>query len=212
MRRRPPRVSRVLLFLAVLVGAAATIVLRGHLQRVEARARAPGPSQPVVVAATSLSRGTVLQPSMVRTEEMPPAWAPPGALEDPTQVVGRILGADVVASEVLTAARLAPPGGPVASLVPPGLRAVPVTVSLPPGSVVAGDRVDVMATFPDRGPRAETLVAGAEVLAVLSGGETDVGTATTLVLLVGPETSERLAHARAFADLSVAVAPPAGAS
>jgi hypothetical protein len=51
------------------------------------------------------------------------------------------------------------------------------------------------------------VVEGAEVLDVLAQSSTEVGTATTVALLVSPEVAERLAHARAFADLSVAVAP-----
>jgi hypothetical protein len=31
-----------------------------------------------------------------------------------------------------------------------------------------------------------------------------------VVLLVGPETAERLAHATAFAEITLAVAPPGG--
>jgi hypothetical protein len=34
------------------------------------------------------------------------------------------------------------------------------------------------------------------------------GEAATLVLLVAPDTAARLAYARAFADLAVALAPP----
>lgn len=209
MRRRPPRASRVLLLLSILVGAGASLVLRDHLARVEARAASIGPGVPVVVTTANLARGTVVSSSVLRIEVMPSPYRPPGALVDPGQAVGRALAADVAAGEVLTAARLAPPAGPVAALVPPGLRAVTVAVPLPERAVVPGDRVDVLATYASGRSYTETVVDAAEILQVLGQAPTEVGTTTTLALLVSPEVAERLAFARAFADLSVAVAPPA---
>ncbi|MGH2683145.1 MAG: Flp pilus assembly protein CpaB [Actinomycetota bacterium] len=214
MRRRAPAASRVLMALALLLGASATLVLQGYLSRLEAQARAAGPGVPVVVAARGLARGTVLDASSVRVGSMPERFLPPGALRTVEQAVGRLLSAEVAPGEVLTAARLAPPGGPVASLVPPGLRAVPVTAAIPSTAVLPGDRVDVLATFgpgaASGGPHAETVASEAEVLLVVerAGFEEPAG-ATTVVLLVTPETAERLAYARALADLSLAIAPPA---
>jgi pilus assembly protein CpaB len=141
---------------------------------------------------------------MVVAVEVLAETLPPGALRDVEEALGRTLGADVVAGEVLTAARLAPPGGPIAALVPDGLRAVAVATFLPTGIVSRGDRVDVLATFAEGGT--EVVATGAEVLLVI-GGTGDLGEATTLVLLVTPETARSLAVARAFGDLSVAIAP-----
>lgn len=208
MRRRPPRASRVLLLLSLAVGAATTLALRAYLLRLEAAAEAGGARTNVVVAATDLPRGTVLAPGMLRAAPVPEEWLPPGALRDAGWALGRTLAADVLAGEVVTEARLAPEGGPVAALIPPGLRAVTVTAPLPAGAVVSGDRVDVLATYPRR-PHTETVVAGAEVLTVLgSAAAEDLGSVASVLLLVSPETAERLAFARAFADLSLAVAPP----
>ncbi|MGH2725052.1 MAG: Flp pilus assembly protein CpaB [Actinomycetota bacterium] len=208
MRRRPPRSSRVLLVLSLLVAAATTLALRDHLARVEARAAVGGPGVPVVVAARDLTRGTVLSSAVLREESLPARYRPPGALPGLVGAVGRSLAAGVVAGEVLTQARIAPPGGPVASMVPAGLRAVPVAVPIPRDSLAPGDRVDVLATYATGRPYTDTVAREAEVLDVLAQSSTDVGTATIVVLLVSPEVAERLAFARAFADLSVAVAPP----
>lgn len=207
LRRRPPRASRVLIALSFVVAAVSTMVLRDHLTRVEAAAARPGPAIPVVVAASALGRGAVLSAGDVRLEQLPARYRPPGALSRLPDALGRTLAADVLAGEALTSARLAPPGGPVASLVPPGLRAVTVTVSVPPAAVATGDRVDVLATHAAGRPYTETVVAAAEVLQVVGETSTEVGTATALIVLVSPEDAERLAFARAFADLSVAVVP-----
>jgi len=206
MRRKRPRSSRILALLSLILAVATTLLLRGHLLRVEARARAAGPGRPVVVAASDLDRGTVIEAEMLRVEEVPARFQPPTVLAQPAEALGETLDADVAAGEPITSTSLAPPGGPVASLVPAGLRAVPLTVFVPDGSLIPGDRVDVLATFATGQPHTETVVSGAEVLSVAPGvGPDDLGGATTLVLLVGPEDAERLAHARAFADLSVSI-------
>jgi Flp pilus assembly protein CpaB len=171
-------------------------------------------------------------PQDVRLARMPITYAPPGALTDLTKAVGRVALADLSPGEVVTETRLARVrAGPVASLIPQGLRAFAVPISLPRGLVAAGDLVDVLATFNAGQPHTEIVVSAVEVLLVLgtgsmghdglsgsgAGGGPDldagaagVGGATTLVLLVSPDQQERLAFARAFANLEVTMGPPAG--
>jgi pilus assembly protein CpaB len=207
MRRARPRASRVLMVVAVLVATGATFVLREHLQRLEARAASAGPGQPVVVAAQNLYRGTVLEPAMLSARPVPIRYRPPGALARPADAVGRALAADVVAGEPVTEVRLAPPGGPVASLVPPGLRGMAVTAPVPRGTLSPGDRVDVLATYGAGQPYTETVATAVEVLQVHPGTDPDeFGAVSTVILLVDPETVERLAYARAFAELALSVA------
>jgi pilus assembly protein CpaB len=208
MRRRRPRASRVLVLLSILLASSATLALRGHLARLEARAESAGPRVPVVVAASALARGTVLVPSMVRMAEAPRGSLSAGAARSVEEISGRTLAADVAAGEPITALRVAPRGGPVAALVPDGFRAVPVSVSIPAGALVPGDRVDVLATFVSANPHTETIAGEAEVLRVLEGTSFEGGTRATVFVLVTSETAERLAYAGVHADLSVAVAPP----
>ena len=208
MRRKRPASSKVLFALSVLLAVAATAALRDHLLRLEAEARAAGPGSPILVAEADLARGEVLDGSLLSVRSVPSAFHPPGALGALEQAEGRLLAADVLAGEPLTEARLAGEGGPVASMVPPGLRAAPVAVPTPAGLLVPGDRVDVLATFAGGQPHIETLVSGAEVLSIL-GGDALEGI-PTVVLLVSPEDAESLAYARSFADLSVAVTSSEG--
>lgn len=210
MRRKRPLSSKLLLALSVLLAASATVVLRDHLARLEAEARAAGPGAPVVVAETDLTRGTELASSALSVRRIPEPFHPPGALTTMDQAIGRLLAADVLAGEPLTEARLAGEGGPVAAMVPPGLRAAPVAVATPPGLLAPGDRVDVLATFAAGQPRTETVVSGAEVLSILGPGGDGFEGLPTVVLLVSPEDAESLAFARSFADLSVAVTSPEG--
>jgi Flp pilus assembly protein CpaB len=78
----------------------------------------------------------------------------------------------------------------------------------PSGSLAPGDRVDVLATYPAGQPYTETVASAAEVMLVLEGATSEAfEPGTTVLLLVGPETAERLAHAAAFAEISLSVAP-----
>jgi pilus assembly protein CpaB len=199
-----------MLLLSVVLAVLATLAVRSYLGTLEARAAAGGPGRSVVVAAVDVPRGTPLAAELLDTARVPGDYVPPGAIGSPAAAVGRPLAADVLAGEVITTSRLAPEGGPVASLVPEGLRAFPVTVAVPRGAVAAGDLVDVLATHATGQAYTETVVAGAEVLSSgPAGGEDGFAGAVTLILLVSPDDAERLAFARAFADLAVSVAPAA---
>ena len=207
MRRKRPRSSKVLFFLSLVIAIGATLVLRGHLLRLEARAAAAGPGTPTVVAAVDLPRGSTVEAGDVSVRFMPVAHRPPGALASVEQAAGRMLAADVVAGEPVTAARLATRGGPVAAMVPPGLRAVPVPAAFPAGLLAPGDRVDVLATFAAGQPHTEAVVEGAEVLSILGPEDTAFEGVTNVVLIVSPDAAERLAYARSFAELSISVTP-----
>jgi Flp pilus assembly protein CpaB len=213
--------STLFLLLAVASGLAAFALVRGYEARLDALHPAAGPPIPVVVAAQTLSRGQPVPAGAVELRRMPAAFAPPGSMRTVESVVGRIAVADVVAGEAVSRARLAPAtAGPIAALVPPGLRAAFVPTELPEGAVRSGDRVDVFATY---GGRAHTELAadGVEVLGTAgssaAGAEqplspaagTPPGGGIVLVVLVDQGTAERLAFARAFATLTVTVDGPA---
>jgi pilus assembly protein CpaB len=176
-----------------------------------------GPSSAAVVAAQPVARGTSLQAAQLELASIPTAYLPPGALTDIARAAGRVVLADLAPGEVVTETRLARVrAGPVASLVPRGLRAFAVPTSLPPGAVAAGDRVDVLATYADPA-RTDLVIAAVEVLAVLGPGASGrggldldaaasgAGSANTLLLLVTTEQEQRLAFARAFGNLEVTI-------
>jgi pilus assembly protein CpaB len=222
LRRRWPLASKVLMTIAVVLGALAFVAVRGYQDRVEALRPAVGPAVPVAVAAVDLGRGTSLSAGMLQTSSVPATFVPPGAVHDPTFVEGRVLTADISAGEILTRSRLAPPRtGPLAALVPDGLRAIVVTTDLPTGTVRAGDRVEVFATYGGGRAHTELVGSGLEVLRVLtapggSGGVAGAGAASAggidLVLLVDSRTAERLAFARTFAQLQITILGPAAAT
>jgi Flp pilus assembly protein CpaB len=210
---------------------AAGLILRTYVTREALVASASTTEVAVVAAAVPIERGTPLARGDLRLARMPVAYAPPGALSDVAKAAGRVALADLVPGEVVTETRLARVrAGPVASLVPQGLRAFAVQTSLPAALVSPGDHVDVMATFNTGQPHTETVVSDVEILLVLGAGASsgaargssehesgrgsapmaeDSSGSTTLVLLVAPDQQERLAFATAFANLEVTLAPAA---
>jgi Flp pilus assembly protein CpaB len=209
---------------AVLAG----VLAHGYVAKASAAAAAVGDRRPVAVAASPISRGQTVSSTQVRIVRIPDVFVPPGAFAGVREAAGRVALTDLARGEVMTQTRLARVrAGPVASLVPQGLRAFAVPTSLPPGAVRPGDRIDVLATFGAGGsgqPHTETVADGVEVLLVLGAGgagspsqdpglNLDIGAAgagatVTLIVLVGPDDERALAYARAFADLAVAIAPP----
>jgi Flp pilus assembly protein CpaB len=221
--RRWSPAAKLFLALAVVCGTAAFTLVNGYTRRVDALAPALGEPVDVVVAARDLSRGTWLVPDALEVRRVPSAFAPPGAIRSIERAVGRSVLTDVARGEAITATRLASTRvGPVAALVPEGFVAFAVATSLPGGSVRPGDRVDVLATFAGGQPHTETVADGLEVLLVAAGGRlvedpqagedaaasgiVDANQAPVLFLLVSGHEAERLAYARAFADLAVVIA------
>jgi pilus assembly protein CpaB len=205
--------SKVLLVLALASGIGAFAIVRSEAARLDALAPATGAPSPMVVAAHALPRGTVLSEAAVELVQVPAAFLPPGAIRSIDDVIGQTLVSDIAEGEALTRTRIGSAGGPVASQVPTGFRAFLVPSGMPTGSVRPGDRVDVLATFGGQRPYTDTVGTGLEILSVIeaegsgllaSGGESG----PTLVLLVTPDAAERLAYAKAFADLTVTIAGP----
>jgi Flp pilus assembly protein CpaB len=218
LRRRWPMASKVLIALAVVLGGLAFVVVRGYQDRVEALRPVVGQPVATVTAATDLTRGTLLTDEMLHTSAVPEGFVPPGAVGDAASVVGRVLTADIEAGEILTRSRLAEPEvGPVAALVPDGLRAVVVPSGVPRDTVRAGDRLEVYATYGGGRPHTELVASGLEVVRILAEGTTvgaGIGGTTTgdagvaLVLLVDGDAAARLAYARAFGQLQIAILGP----
>jgi pilus assembly protein CpaB len=216
MGRKWSSTSKFFAALAVVMGFAAFLLVRGYTERVRALAPALGHPVTVVAAGRDLARGVRLSEGMLRRVTVPSRFAPPGTVRDPERAAGRVLLAGLAEGEVLTATRLAPArAGPIAALVPPGFRAVSVPVELPPGAVHPGDRVDLLATFTSGQHHVETVAEGLEVLTVLNAGDPSVGVADvdgsgfrTLVVLASPDQGERIAYAQAFAAVSVLIDGP----
>jgi Flp pilus assembly protein CpaB len=208
--RRWPLRSKAFAVLAIAAGAGSFTLVRGYAAELEASL--PGDPIAVVVAEVALERGTVLTEDALRVERVPSRYAPPGVFGSVVGAAGRTLVADLAEGEAVTRTRVGGEGGPVAAQLESGLRAFVVNAAIPAGVVRPGDLVDVIATFGGARPYSDTVGSGLEVLSIVEdgGGTFEAGGASgpSLVLLVTPDVAERLAHAAAFGEISVSVAPP----
>jgi Flp pilus assembly protein CpaB len=226
-RRRLPFASKVLAGLSLTCGVIAFLSVRVMEARLVTLHPSVGPPVSVVVAAIDARRGSVIDTAMIKVEPVPSTFAPPGALQGIQDAVGRVLLSDVATGEILTQTRLASrSGGPIAALVPSGLRAVVVIVGGSAQDLRPGDRVDVLAAFGGDSPHTEIAGHDLELLRAANAGEgagAGSGSQTgvfggssgsqvqaSLLLLVDPTEAERLAYAQAFASLSIAVEPALG--
>jgi pilus assembly protein CpaB len=218
------RSSRGSAIVSVACGVLAAVAVRVYVARAEPGAAASVDAVQVVAAARPIARGSMVRASDLRLKRVPRSFAEPGAFSTISQAAGRVTLADLTTGETVTKTRLARVrAGPVASLVPEGLRAFAVPTSLPPGAVRPGDHVDVLATYAGSQPHTEAVVNDVQVLLAL-GPETSSGSAksggvsldvssagggstVTLLVLVLPDQEQRLAYARAFGDLEVVIAP-----
>jgi Flp pilus assembly protein CpaB len=213
------RVSRLYLVGSLVLAICAALLVRSYAAEIAGASSGGGAAVAVVVAARAVDRGQSLEQEDLRIDAWPRALAPPGHFEKISQPAGRIALAALAPGEAVTETRLARVrAGPVASLVPPGLRALAVPTSLPTGSVVPGDRVDVLATYQGEVPRTETVATGVEVLMVLGrsgiqpsmsdvgldAAAAGIGAASTTLILLVPLADQ----ARAAASLDVSIAPP----
>lgn len=159
----PPRWRRQLRFwvrrspVVWWIGVAAlalttAVVVRASVASAAAQSARFGGLRSVPVVARPVAAGEVVSRAVIRIERRPASTVPRGALFDVGNSDGeRTALVPLVPGEVVVTSKLAPDGlRGAAALLPRGMRAVSVPGGpggRPPANV--GDRVDVLATFPD---------------------------------------------------------------
>ncbi|HEY6568207.1 MAG TPA: Flp pilus assembly protein CpaB [Actinomycetota bacterium] len=218
LRRRPPTSAILLFAFAVVLSLSAAILMGTYAQRLRSTRPDVGPPASVVVAAGPLTRGTILDADDVAAANIPSSLVPPGSLTELEGATGRVLVADIAEGEIVTRSRVASTGaGPLSSLVPVGLRAFSLPVSVAPGSLAPGDLIDVIATFGANGgrPYTDTVASGVQVMRMSATQGAGIGATTssgasggTIIVLTDPTTVEALARAAATGIVSIAVIGP----
>ncbi|MEX0655094.1 MAG: Flp pilus assembly protein CpaB [Phycisphaeraceae bacterium] len=220
-----------LLVLFGLVAAVCAMLIVQALTAPDPEAVAEAQAEPevqILVAKQALPAMSVVDGDSVTVEQVPRGEAPAGALQNPVQVVGKVLALPVVAGQAFTARSFARDDSAVhlAAALPHGKRAVTVSLTdhaglsglLYPGSVV-----DVLASIRMESEQdgqsdeaTTTLLQGLQVLAV--GDETVVSSEEALAgrrtpsrlvaLLVDPKQAQVLQLAMAHGSVSLAMRNP----
>src|SRR5580658_10221953 len=210
----------VLIF-AFVVASLASLLLYRFLasSRPQTFAAAP-PMAHLVVAAKDLEVGRVLKEEDVRVADWP-GGVPLGAVVKVQDLVGRGVIAPIYDKEPVLETRLAArgAGGGLASMIPPGMRAVAIHVSEVAGVagfVTPGTRVDVLISGSPAnstvGTITKTMLQNMEVLSAGQDFKKDAEGKPVLVqvinLLVTPEQAEMLSLAAAQTSIQLVLRNP----
>jgi pilus assembly protein CpaB len=164
----------------------------------------------IVVVAVDMESGVRLTEEHVKILSWPERLVPDGSFEKPEDVVGKVVSRNFFSGEPVLNAHLAKEGGGdgIASLTPPGMRAM--TVSLSSNAMIndflnPASRVDVLATIKTErkggGYISKSILQNIKVLSVNNGegggggGGLSFNKGSSVTLLVTPEEAERLALA-----------------
>jgi pilus assembly protein CpaB len=214
------RFISVLLFAFAVAAGASALLYRLLAHRMETKA--PAPSVQVILAARNLEAGAMIKDQDLKSG----LWTgtlPAGALTRKEDILGRGVVAAIVDGEPVLESRLAArgAGAGLASMIPPGMRAVAVRVNEVVGVggfVVPGMRVDVLISGsppnPDNrlGNLTKTLLQNIEVLSAGQDFRKDAEGKPVSVpvvnLLVTPEQAEKLSLAATQTALQLVLRNP----
>lgn len=162
---------------------------------------------PILVAAKDVPRGAPLTADDLSTSHCPKELAPPGAISNLDEAVGRVVLYPLVKDEAIMDRKLAPKNakGGLASLIPERMRAftilTPNVSSGVAGLITPGNKVDVLLTLGNDkagGGVTTTLLQNVEILAVDTHLDTpndtkgDHHNLQSVTLLVTPDQAAKL--------------------
>lgn len=214
---RDPKLRRAL-GLAVLAGVFTFV----YIQWQRAAIRADGLPVTIYVAQRHIPKHTQIRGEHLAAIERPQQFVPRAAYRDRQSLLGQVTTTGIDAGEVFTTTRVTTPtaSGAIASVVPPGKRAVTIPVDLAQsvhGMIQPGDHVDLLGSFRS-GTRDRheqyvlTVLQAVEVLAVgkrIAGAGTPNAAgdtrAASLTVALSPEQTQSAfftqAHGQVFVSL-----------
>jgi pilus assembly protein CpaB len=212
----------VLIFAFVVASGASLLLYRLLANRPQAAAKEVAATARIVLATRDLEPGAVLKDQDIQLAD----WSgpiPTGASTRPQDLVGRGVMAPIVAKEPILESRLAAKGagGGLASMIPPGMRAVAIhvsDVSSVAGFVVPGMRVDVLISGnapgvdSHLGTVTRTLLQNMEVLSAGQDFRKDAEgkpiSVPVINLLATPEQAEQLSLAASATNIQLVLRNP----
>ena len=167
-------------------------------------------NQNILVAASDLPRGKVLEESDVKVSRWAGSEPLIGAFTSPSQIMGKPLMSNVSHNEPITESKISASSSGASQLVPSGMRAVSVRIQESSGLMPflkPGHRVDVQIVSAANSLR--TILENVEVLSISAPSANTPGTLfNVLTLLVTPAEADRAALADATAKLRLVLRNP----
>jgi pilus assembly protein CpaB len=193
------RLLLLIRFVALVIGAGLSFLVYHNIQGGREKAAA---GEDVFVATHDLQVGTKIEDKDIKLVHFPSNVLPIGVFHHREKLLGRGVIQPISRDELILTNKLAGEnaGYGLASLIPPGMRAVslPVPTSSVSGFVLPGTRVDVLLTGEPQGSTQTTTVLenifvlanGPRLERAPNGGE---AVATSVItLLVSPDDAQRL--------------------
>jgi pilus assembly protein CpaB len=167
----------------------------------------------VVVAARDVDVGTRLRPDMVQVVAWPAGTPLKEAFDEPGKVVDRVVNAQILRGEPISATKLAAVGelGGLSAVLAEGRRAITVKVNEivgVAGFALPGNFVDVMVNTPDDANRAVSKIVLERILVLavaqdVATGDTKPRLVNAVTLEVTPQQAEQIDLARSIGSLSL---------
>ncbi|MBI2772907.1 MAG: Flp pilus assembly protein CpaB [Chloroflexi bacterium] len=217
----PRRRARLILIVGVLLAVLAGVITYSIAEGAKSTTAEPPPTTDVLVAARDIPARTALGAADVKVAKIDVSVAPPAALKDPKDAVGKILQQPVAVNEPLIATKFAPVDRGF-TVFPPGEQVQPgspayrvMTVTIPDqfavgGVLQAGDIVDILYVYsfdpakyviPPTGgaaPAGPSKIAADTVAKVVVGPSIILARLLTVYTIrVDAALAERLAYAQA---------------
>ena len=209
---------KIILPIAILTSAVSTYGVYHYLQKKKTEIEDPRRlTQSVVVAKANFDIGRMLEESDLKQSNWPKNIVPRGSFSDMNLLVGRVVKTEIYEGEAILESKLAPEGseGGFASIIPPGMRALTVSVNTYSGVggfILPNTRVDVLVTVPSPHNKEESstkiILEDVKVLAVDQTFERkgdDPVIVQSVTLLVTPDEAEKLVLASTEGKLQLSL-------
>lgn len=168
---------------------------------------------PVLVAASELEPGIIIEAKHLTTKMMEVDWIAEETLKLPEQAVGKVVTTTIYADELVNPNRIAIPGEGVtlAAMIPEDKRALTIRVNDVigvAGFLLPGNKVDVLNT---KGARTDTVLKNIKVLAVDQTARTNDNKPVivrAVTLEVTPKEAEKLLTENSRGKIQLALRNP----
>jgi pilus assembly protein CpaB len=203
---------------ALALGALVSYAVYRNLQSRTAPSAVAGVE--VVVASRDLQVGDKIQDADVRLVRLPADSIPPNVFHLMKSAIGRGVILPIGKGEFILPTKVAAENGGsgLASLIPPGMRAVSVRVNeivAVAGFVLPGTRVDVLLTGNPNGAAEPQTTTVLENVAVIATGQRlehnsagDPQSAPVITLLVSPDDAQKLTLASSQGQIQLSLRNP----